>query len=186
MSRFRITFASLTLCLILGAALGADAPLRSGLQPGERIETVFEPLNVNGEHAGELHCLVCENGLNPVAMIFARQVSQPLVRLIAKLDAAAAKNRQGEMGCFVVFLGEQEKLEAQVKAVAKEQKLKHVILSIDAPTGPEGFNVAQDADVTVVLYREHAVHANHAFKAGGLTDKTAEAVLADLPKILKK
>ena len=55
---------------ILGvvAASTAAEPLKSSIQPGEKIATIFEPLNITGEHAGELHCLVCENGRAPVAM----------------------------------------------------------------------------------------------------------------------
>ncbi len=182
------TLGLFALTLLLGHCLlaSAETPLKSGLQVGEKITTIFEPLNVNGEHAGELHCLVCENGLNPVTMIFAREVSEPLVSLIAKLDAQAAEHRKEELGCFVVFLGEQEKLQPQLEAVAKKQQLKHVILCIDAAAGPDGFNVARDADVTVVLYRDHAVKANHAFAKDKLTGKAADAILADLPKILQK
>lgn len=185
MSRYRLALACL-LCLLSISPAAAQAQLKSGLQAGEKIETIFEPLNVNGEHAGELHCLVCENGLNPVAMVFAREVSEPLVSLIAKLDAQAAKNSKLQLGCFVVFLGEQETLQPKLAEVAKRQKLKHVILAIDAAAGPEGFNVAKDADVTVVLYERHQVAANHAFAKEKLTEKSVDAVLADLPKILKK
>jgi len=58
--------------------------------------------------------------------------------------------------------------------------------AIDNPAGPEGYNVARDADVTVVLYRERTVKANHAIKKGELKDTGIKAVVADLPKILEK
>jgi hypothetical protein len=32
--------------------------VQSGIQPGEPITTIFEPLNVTGPFAGELYCLV--------------------------------------------------------------------------------------------------------------------------------
>jgi hypothetical protein len=75
-------------------------------------------------------------------------------------------------------------LQEELAAAAKKDALKHMILSIDKPAGPDGFNVAAEADLTVVLYREHAVKANHAFRKGEFTDHAAEKVLADLPKIL--
>jgi hypothetical protein len=37
-----------------------------------------------------------------------------------------------------------------------------------------------------VLYREHEVKANHAFRKGELTAAAAEKILSDLPKILTK
>jgi hypothetical protein len=162
----------------------AETPVRSGLQPGERITAIFEPLNINGEFAGELHCLVCENGPNPVAMVFAREVSEPLVQLIAQLDAATAKHRGQQLGSFVVFLNDKPDLPAKLQQVAKQHSLAHTVLSIDGPKGPDGFNVATDADVTVVLYEDFAVKANHSFRMGELNGKAAAQIMADLPKIL--
>jgi len=168
-------------CVELSALAGE---LRSGPQPGERLAATFEPLNVTGEHAGDLHCLVCEYGLSPVVMMFAREPSEALVQLLVKLDAATGKHRSQELGAFVVFLNDKPELQGELVALAKKQGLKHLVLAIDAPAGPDGFKVAAEADVTVVLYREHAVKANHAFRRGELDGKAAEKILADLPKIL--
>ena len=175
--------------LVCGPSLAISAaaePLRSGLQPGENITTIFEPVNINGEHAGEPYCLICENGLSPVAMVFAREVNQPLLKLLGKLDAAAVKHKGQELGSFVVFLDESDKLRDQLAATAKQQGFQRLVLSTFAPSGPEGFKVAQDAAVTVVLYREHAVKANHAFRQGELTDSASDKIISDLPKILTK
>lgn len=168
------------------APSSAAEPVKSGLQAGEKITTIFEPLNVTGPHAGEPYCLICENGLSPVAMLFAREVNEPLLKLLGQLDAATAKNRDKEMGSFVVFLSEKEGLREQLAAAAKQRGFKHLVVAIDAPAGPEGFKVAADADLTVVLYREHDVKANYAFRKGELTAAAGEKVLADLPKIFTK
>jgi hypothetical protein len=185
MPRLPLSFAPLLL-LSIGAGLSAAEPLKSGLQPGEKITTIFEPMNITGEHAGEPYCLICENGLSPVAMLFAREVNEPLLNLLDKLDAATAKNRDQEMGSFVVFLDESDALRQQLAAAAKQRGLKRVVLSAYAPAGPDGFHVAAEADLTVVLYREHEVKANHAFRRGELTTAASEKILADLPKILTK
>jgi hypothetical protein len=182
--RWMIAAVSAATCLV-ASALAAE-PLKSGLQPGERLSAVFEPLNVTGPHAGEPHCLVCENGLSPVVMIFAREPSEPLVNLLAKVDAAAAKHRKAELGSFVVFLSEAKGLDKQLADAAKKHELKQIVLAIDVPAGPDGFEVAKDADVTVVLYREHVVKANHAFRKGELDAKAIEKIVADIPKILEK
>ena len=176
--------AALALISLSCAAAGAAEPLKSGLQAGEKITNIFEPLNVTGPFAGEPHCLVCENGLNPVAMIFAREVNEPLVKLLAKIDKATEKNRDVELGSFVVFLSEKEGLKEQLESVAKKQGFKQIILSTFDPAGPEDFKVAKDSDVTVVLYREHLVKANHAFRKGELTDQAVEKIVGDLPKIV--
>jgi hypothetical protein len=177
-----------TALVVAQAAYIASAaePLKSGPQPGERLSAVFEPLNVTGPYAGEQHCLVCENGLSPVMMIFAREPSETLTRLLAQVDAATAKHREAELGSFVVFLSDKKGLDKELQEVAKKRELKRIVLSIDPPAGPEGFEVSKEADVTVVLYREHLVKANHAFRKGELDAKAIEKIMADVPKILEK
>lgn len=179
-------YAAIGAILAIFAAAHAGDTVRSSLQPGERIPSAFHPFNVTGEFAGKKHCLVCENGLNPVVMMFARDLSEPLVQLIAKVDEATAKHRKADMGSFVVFLSNSEALEGKLREVGKKLGLKHTVLSMEAPPGPEDYKVARDAELTVVLYRDHVVQANHAFRKGDFHAKAIERILADLPKILTK
>ena len=177
----RLVIVGAMFCAVAVMTASAAEQLKSSLQPGEKITTIFEPVNVTGEHAGEPYCLICENGLAPVAMLFAREVNEPLLKLLGKLDQATAKHRDQEMGSFVVFLSEKDGLREQLADTSKQRGLKRIVLSTYAPAGPDGFNVAKDADLTVVLYREHEVKANHAFRQGELTDAASEKILADLP-----
>lgn len=183
----RLSFACFpALMAVCTAWTMAGEPLRSGLQAGDKITAIFEPVNVNGEHAGEPYCLICENGLSPVAMLFAREANEPLWALIAKLDEATLKHREQELGTFVVFLSDSDKLRDRLAETSKQLGLKRTILCTFDPAGPEGFRVSRDADLTVVLYREHEVKANHALRKGELTAATTEKILSDLPKILTK
>jgi hypothetical protein len=184
MSKYRIVLASLVaLSLVVGAALGADK-LTSGPQPGKKVPGPFHPLNVTGENAGEKFCLFCKNGQNPVAMIFARETSDSLAKLIKKIDACTAKNSKCSMGSFVVFLNDSEGLDKKLKDMAEKAKIKHTVLSIDNPAGPKGYEVSKKADITVVLYTDRVVKANYAFKKGALKDKDIENIVADVKKIL--
>src|SRR4029077_15265160 len=119
-------------------------------------------------------------------MIFAREVSDPLTRLVKKIDDATAKNSSKHMGSFVVFLSDDESLEKQLKDVAKKEGIKNTILTIDNPAGPKGYDVAKDADVTVVLYTKRTVKANHAYRKGELTDKEITKIVGDVSKIVPK
>src|SRR5262249_23558630 len=145
---------------------------------GEILAGAFHPLNVTGAKAGQKHCLYCENGDKPVAMIFAREVTPALATLIKKIDAVNEKNKE-RMGSFVVLLGEEEKLEKALKKLAEENDVKNTVLSIDNPAGPEGYKLAKEADVTVVLYVERTVKSNFAYGKGGLNEKAIEAIVAD-------
>ena len=186
MKMSRLAAASaLVLCLLASGLLAAE-PVKSGPQVGDKVPGPFEPLNVNGAHAGEKYCQFCKNGVNPVAMVFARNVSKPVEKLVKELDAATAKNSDAKMGSFFVFLSDDESLGAKVKDLAKKEDLKKTVLTLDNATGPEKYDIAKDADVTVVLYTDHIVKANYSFKKGQMKDKDVEKVVADLKKILPK
>jgi hypothetical protein len=180
MHRLSLTFA----IVLLSTPLTAAEPVKSGLQVGEKVTSIFEPVNINGEFAGQPHCLVCENGTNPVAMVFAREPSAAVLKLATKLDAATVKHEKDSLGSFVVFLSDGDGLDERLTAAAKKHKLAKTILAIDPPAGPEGFNVAADAEVTVVLYREFKVLGNHAFRKGELNEPAIERIVADLSKIV--
>jgi hypothetical protein len=128
--------ALVAIALLVGVATAGD--LESGPQVGKAVPGPFHPLNCTGDNAGEKFCLFCKNGQNPVAMIFARQTSPALTKLIKKIDDTTAKNKDASMGSFVVFLSDSEKLEGELKELAKKVKLQHCILSIDNPAGPKG------------------------------------------------
>jgi hypothetical protein len=162
----------------------AQGEFISGPQVGKIVPGPFHPLNVTGESAGKKDCLFCRNGDHPVAMIFARQTSPELTSLIKKTDECTAKHSDCSMGSFVVFLSDSENLEGQLKELAKKEAITKCVLSIDNPAGPPNYKVAKDAEITVVLYTEHVVKANFAFKKGEMKDKNVEMIIADVTKIL--
>jgi hypothetical protein len=176
-----------SLAVLNGVGMGMpQGQLKSGPQVGEMVPGPFHPLNCNGEFAGKKQCLYCINGTNPVAMIFARESTPQVTKLIKKIDAATAKNKDAEMGSFVVFLNDKEGLDKQLTDLAKAENLQQTILAVDNAAGPEGYNVAQDASVTVVLYRKHTVIVNQSFRSpGDLTDTVIDGIVGDVSKIVK-
>ena len=175
-------FTALVAVAFVPSIASASEP-KSGPQVGEKV-TPFHPLNCTGDHAGEKYCLICKNGDNPVVIIFARHVTPELTRLIKRIDEATDKNKERSMGSFVVLLSDSDNLEKELKELAKQEKIQHCILTIDNPEGPQGYRIAQEADVTVILYTKLTVKANHAFTKGDLNDKAVAAIVADLAKIL--
>ena len=158
--------------------------LKSGPQAGEKVPGPFHPMNVTGAHKGEKFCLFCLNGENPVAMVFAREHSPELGKLVKKLDEATAKHKDASMGSFVVFLNDKEGLDKELAEAAAKHKIENTILAIDNPAGPKGYDVAKDADITVVLYVDRQVKANHSFKKGELKDGDIDTIVKEIPKIL--
>jgi len=117
-------------------------------------------------------------------MIFVREISDNLTSLVKKIDEATAKNSDCRMGSFVVFCNDEEGLDKKLKDIAEKQKLKKIILTIDNPAGPPGYQIAKDADVTVVLYTKRNVKVNHAFKKGELKKADIDKIVSEISKIL--
>lgn len=173
------------LALVIGKVYAEKAQaVKSGPQVGQKLAGPFHPLNINGDKAGEKNCLYCSNGDNPVAMIFAREVTPAIETLIKKIDAATVQNKGADMGSFVVFLSDDEGLGKQLKSMADKDKIQKTILSIDNPAGPKGYDVNKDADVTVVLYVKRTAKANYAFKKGQLNEKAIDKIVSDVSKIV--
>jgi hypothetical protein len=95
------------------------------------------------------------------------------------------KNQEAGMGSYAVFHGDQEELQPRLEALAQKQGLKALILSIEHPGEPKSYNIAADAEVTVLLYNDFTVRANHAFAKGQLDDNAVERVVKDVGKIVK-
>lgn len=116
-------------------------------------------------------------------MIFAREVNDGLTSLVKKIDAANAENTK--LNSAVIFLSDDEKLEEKLKSFATANKIDKTFLAIDNVPGPKGYQIAKDAEVTVILYNKRTVEANFAFRKGELNAKSVDKIVHDLSKILK-
>jgi len=102
-----------------------DDKLTSGPKVGAFIPGPFECLNINGPFGkGRPHCLVCEYGLNPVVMIFAKEPAEdkdgPLTNLMQKLDDIVGReDGKSFLGSFIVFLSPAAKSSANDPEVGK-------------------------------------------------------------------
>jgi len=185
-------FAAVAVVVALGAALVAaddkKSELKSGPQVGADLNDCgpFEPLNVNGPKAGKKACMFCAYGEYPVVMIFAREPNEQLGKLLKKIEAACEEHKKDDLSSFVVFCTKDNEAESKVKKCAEKCDLKKIVLTIDNPAGPEKYDVNEKADVTVVMYVDRKVKANHAFGKGEMKDKDVEVIIKDLSKILPK
>jgi hypothetical protein len=111
-------------------------------------------------------------------------VTPTLTSLVKKIDEAAVKNASDKLGSFAVILSDDDKLEASLKELAKKEELKKIMLGIDNPAGPDGYEIAKEAEVTIVLYKGKKVIKTFAFKKDELKDKNVTEVVDSLKEIL--
>lgn len=118
--------------------------------------------------------------------MIARKTSEPLTSLVKQLDAKMAQNKAFKS--YVVFLTDDaDKTADELKAIAQKSGLKNLPLClVESPSGPPAYQIAQDAEVTVMMWNRHKVKANHAFGKGKMTEADVKAVVADFSKVLSK
>jgi hypothetical protein len=177
--------------LVAGSAAGAgEGGLPSGPQAGSPLPGPFNPLNVTNaempDAAGKKSDYVEQHGQDPVVLVFAREVSEPLTALIKKLDTEVAKNRSAKLRAVVVVLSEDDEAESKLKMFGEKEGVKNVSLALMSPDRLKHYKLSEAADSTVVLYKRLKVEANHAFRKGELNEKAVGAILADLPKIVSR
>src|SRR5437868_3487379 len=165
---------SLALALAPALALRADEPCVSGVPVGKRPGP-YSFLVATGPQRGQQTCYICEQHENnkPAAVVFARNLSDPLGKLLGKLEAAGAAPAAKDSGYKVWMTQLADKADLDVLAKwAQKQGLKGVpVGAFEDADGPPSYKLAKDADVTVILFAKQKVVANFALRAGELTDK---------------
>jgi hypothetical protein len=172
-------------CLVGVIGAGGE-DFKSSLQPGTALSS-FHCRDVTGPNKGRSLCYVCDAGPNPVAMLFARDITPPLVNLIKEFDSAVTKNKAADLRSFAVFLcDDTEEMEPTLVKLAEKEKIsKSVPLTVvEDIAGLEAYKIHKNAAVTVLLFTKGKVVSNFAYKAGELQEKQVKAIMADLPKIL--
>jgi hypothetical protein len=186
------TLALLVILTGSGDGVRAAGELKSGPEPGQSLPGPFHYLNVTGPHAGNPHCLVCEFGLRPSVLVFTREIpaeKSPVTDLIQKLDEAVDRHKNTELRAGVVVLNEafakeQTRKESVRRLESSLRELKHVLVAVGSPAGPEAYKLNPKVDLTVLVYNNQRVVANFAYSKDQFTDKDVDAILAAVNKIV--
>src|ERR1051325_5843795 len=101
------------LTLTLALALSAD-PCASGVPVGKRPGP-YSFLVATGPQRGQQTCYVCEQADKPTAIVFARTLSDPLGKLLAKLDAETAARKDAGFKAWMTQLTATADLDALAK-----------------------------------------------------------------------
>lgn len=159
----------------------SPAPLQSGLKVGEKVPT-FYVRAITGPLKNKSVCYVCRNGDRPVVMLFIRQITPELKKLLKGIDDEVDQHRAEGLRSFGVFVASDSKeLLPQVQTLAFDEKIGLPLTIAAAPSdGSAGRSIHPDAAVTVILYRAQTVIANFAYRAEELKAEESEAVLKNI------
>jgi hypothetical protein len=175
---------------ILATAVRAEE-FRSGPQVGDLVGafTVVKAAGAaeDGVAVGDELCYRCRMGNRPMVMVFAHTPDAKLAGLVTQLDKLVADNKEKKVGSFVSLLGDKtDELRSEAKTFVEKNKIENIAFVVpeENKTGPSDYNLNDKVDVTVLIYREGKVAANHALAAGGLNDEEIKRIMADTGKIL--
>jgi hypothetical protein len=118
-----------------------------------------------------------------VVCVFARKTSEPLASLVKQIDKKIGEDAR--LKSFVVIMTKDpEPTREALKKLANEAGVKNVPLTmIGEKDGPPDYEIAAESDITVLMWKQHRVKVNHAYK-GDLTDKDVETIVSGIPKLL--
>lgn len=170
--------------LLIPLTVAADEPCKSGPKAGQRPGP-YSALVCVGPQRGTQHCFICETADRPMVVVFARTLSDPLGRLVHRLDKALNDHQKVELRAWVTFLADdQTSLDPKVVAWGRKHVTGNVPLMVfEDVVGPPAYLLAREADVTVLLAVNQKVVANFAYREGQLNDPAIDAILAAMPRI---
>ncbi len=166
-------------------ALHAGEPCKSGLAANQRPGPYAALVSV-GKERGQPHCFICEAGDRPIMIVFARSLSEPLGKLVHRMDKLLTENKAAELRGWVTFLAEdQTAFDPKVVQWGQKHATGQVPLAVFEDTvGPPTYLLNRDADVTVLLSVRQKVVANFAYRKGELNDAAIEQILKAVPRIV--
>ena len=107
--------------------------------------------------------------------------ANPLVSLVKQTIYMTGEN--GKLKSFVVIVPKKgDKPADDLKKLAHDAGIKHVPLTIgESPDGPPDYELAKDAEITVLMWKHHTVKVNHAYKGDLTGNDCRRVIVADIP-----
>jgi hypothetical protein len=170
------------ICLFHIGARAADPPaVKSGPEVGKDLPGPFRPYNVTGKEAGNYHCVICPQGLDPLVLVFVRNSglgkeadqNSKLLQLLADLNSVATKEVKARVSVAAVFLfddlkdvvknDELRKGYVEKLSAFQTDKINDVTLCLESAEGPKAYGLNPDAKVTILVCSKLRVLANFAY-----------------------
>jgi hypothetical protein len=165
------------LCLLpIGLGAAEEPAPKSGLEVGNDLPGPFHPFNVTGKEAGNFHCVLCDNGLDPLVLVFVRnsEFGDKLQEFLKTLEAAVAKDPKAHISVAAIFLFDdlknvvtddvnRKKYAEKIEALKAPNKLEHIVLGLDSADGPKGYGLKPDMKATVLVCSKLQVAAKFAY-----------------------
>jgi hypothetical protein len=178
--------------VLLPVSSFAEEPLQPGYRVNDRLQLYFAETRVSGPgvaQPGLKGYLVCTYSTRPVTMVYTREITPAVVRLIKKLDETTAIHDKDRLGSYVVLICDSEERQKDLLALARKENIQNTLLALvvineDRPNGRamEKFGAAETTVILATAQRQ--VKASYAYRPGEMQDRDIERILGDRFKIL--
>ncbi|MGL6073323.1 MAG: hypothetical protein ACRC8S_04070 [Fimbriiglobus sp.] len=170
----------MALCCLL---LLAD-PCVSGTPVGGRPGP-YSFLLATGPDRGKQECLICAQDKKPTVVVFGRKLQPETGKLLQMLDAEMAKRSESGFKAWFTQLTSEAKLDSLSKW-SQDLGLKTLTVgAYEDADGPPVYKIANDAEVTVLVFVDRKVVANFALRDKELTAKKVTEIQKSLDKLAK-
>lgn len=155
----------------------------SGPKVGEKlgdakVKGVFEPIE------GKEINLLDRAKKEPTLIVFVHKITRPTFRLLKEIDQAAGKEEKLNT-TFVWLSDDVGKTEEFLKRAKSSLNFQMpVAISLDGNSGPNGYGLNDQVDVTILLAKDAKVTAN--FALVGPNETTAPKVVAAIRELVGK
>jgi hypothetical protein len=183
----KFLYGMMALALVLSSRAWSEEPCVSGVTVGKRPGP-YSFLVATGPQRGQSTCYICETEDRPAVVVFARTPTESLGKLVKALDGAVSDNKAADMRGWVTFLNKgDDGFEEKIVKWGRDQAIRTMPLGLfENNDGPPSYKIANEAEVTVLLFTKQKVVSNFAFRAGELKDERIKEVLAAIPGLLGK
>src|SRR5262245_28209466 len=141
------------LLIVSSPLFASDPPLKSGPQVGQRPGP-YAFVMATGPQRGQSFCDICDTANQPAAILFVRSLNEPLGKLAAKFDHAAADGAIPNMKTWLTLLddGKQADLDRRLVEWGRHHAIKTMPLGIfEDEHGPPSYKLHREAEATVLL-----------------------------------
>ena len=158
---------------------------RSGLQHGEDVPFFYSRV-VTGSLMNKSVCFVCRNGNRPVVMLLMRQLKPEFANLMRTVDKLVDGNRAVGLKSFGVLISDEPFRDSSaVQTFAFDSKVKMPLtVGTDAIANNTCQRLHEDAELTVVLYRNRSVVKNYSFRMSQLKDADVAAIAKSIHRLI--
>ncbi|MDP6442850.1 MAG: hypothetical protein QGG36_05355 [Pirellulaceae bacterium] len=161
--------------------------IMSGLPVGARA-TQFEVQDCTGPAAGRRVCYFCRYGRRPTVTLFVRDLNDEVGALVKGIDERVRKHRDARLAAFVVLLADNPfEASRRLKRFADQHEIKSTPLTVfsDRPNVLRNeYKISSDAQLTVLMWSEVRVRANHAFGSDAFERADCPEIWADVDKLV--